>query len=254
MQVIEGLGREPFELTKKYWDILEQYNLVFTAEKEALRRFATADPVPVPRTSFAISMNRLLRACIRACSQTRNMSFEFVAAGDIQLNIAISEDNSVIRIHERWVSMKDALTQLGSIVDMEEGELVDYTVKRLFTDILEKLPRVNFLQEGNAAPPDECMKQEAHRAELRLIQHQRMQIRIIDKTDDGRPGLCVEWAVNARPQHDNARIEVQCHRASRCSLLRDSLLIASDGMCASWHKAASFALYCSWISAKIVDS
>lgn len=229
-QIIEGMGREPFKLTDRLWDILVKYSLVRTAEEEGKQRYEDSRALTVPRTSFAMSVNRLLRACLRACPQTSTMKVEFVDAGQTHLDLYVSKTEPLIRIHKRWLSMAAAIVELGLVGDTMETETVAHTVKRLFSDVLEHLPREVFLQQDNSRLPDSHMKREAHRAEQRLAKYQRMEVRIVETRHEGHTKLGLRWAVNARRQDDNAKIEVQCHQVSRCAHLRDNLLLAEDGM------------------------
>lgn len=162
-------------------------------------------------------------------------------ARQLHLDVAVSEDKRLLRIHERWLHMNDAVEELGLSGQVAEDKVVIFTVKNLFAEVLKQLPPETFHQEGSTRSFKWHMKREINRAEERLVSSQEMKVRVT-VTDSGPPGICVEWTVNARPQDDKAMIEVQCHRASRCSHLRDSLLIASDGKCASPHKATSFGL------------
>lgn len=239
LQTIEGIGRKPFEVSKKCWNILEKKKLVRTAEQEALWRFKHSEEVLVPDPSFGKAVSRLLQACIRACPQANNMEIKFMKAGQLHLNVAISEDKRLLRIHERWLAREDAVAELGLCGKMTEAKVVTFTVKNLFAELLKQLPLETFQQEYIARTSEWYMKREINRAEERLVSNQEMDVRVTDKWVNGRPGLCVEWAVNARPQDDNldAKIEIQCHRVSHCSHLRDSLLIALDGMCDSFKKS-----------------
>lgn len=158
------------------------------------------------------------------------MNIRFMQAGQLHLNVAISEDQRLLRIHERWLSLNDAVEELGLSGNIAENKVVIFTVKNLFANVLEQLPREAFQQEGSARSSEWHMKQEINRAEERLVNKQDMEVRVTNTTENGRPGLRVEWAVNARPQDHNAVIEVQCHLALRCFNLRDDLLISGDGM------------------------
>lgn len=221
-------------MSNKCWKILKMKGLVRNGIEEALWRFGSAEEVPqVPDTSFATSVIRLLRACIKACPQTTNMDIKFMRAGQLHLDLAISNHTPLLRIHERWLSIEDAKTELGLFGNVAEDKVVAITVKHLFAKTLHQLPQDVFQQEGSPRSPDWHENQEKSRAELRLANSQQMQVRIVDGTEPGLPGLCVEWAVNAQEQDDNSWIEVQCHLASKCSHFREKLLIASDGMCAS---------------------
>ncbi|KAG6362559.1 hypothetical protein INS49_007651 [Diaporthe citri] len=227
-QAIEGIGRKPYEVSKKCWDILEKKNLVRTAEEEALRRFKDAKKVPSLNISFGLSVYRLLQACIRACPQAPNTQVRFMRAGQLHIDVAISEDKRLLLVHELWLSMKDAVKELGLSGKMAEDKVVIFTVKNLFADVLQQLPRDAFQQERSVRSSEWHMKQEINRAEERLVNRQEMEVRVFNTSENGRSGLRVGWAVNARPQDDNVMIEVQCHLTSRCSGLRNNLSIAGD--------------------------
>lgn len=224
-------------MSKKCWNILEKKKLVRNAEDEALWRFEHADEEPGPYPSFETSVARLLRACIRACPQAIDAEIEFIKAGQLHLDVVISEDQRLLRIHKRWLSFEDAIVELGLFSKIAEDKVLILAVKNLFADVLEQLPRKAFQQEDDPRSSESHMKREINRAEERLVSYQEMEVRVKHNSHDGRPGLCVEWPVNARRQDNNIMIEVQCHRTSRCSDIRDELLIAKDGKCSHWSKA-----------------
>lgn len=234
-QAIEDLGRSPYEVSKKCWSILEKHNLVRTAEEEALWRFRHAEQVPGPLTRFGHSLSFLLRSFLRACPQTVEMEIKFVQAGQLHLNIALSEDMRLVRINERWLSMKDVIAELGLSGKMAIGGLANLAAKNLFADILLQMPQEAFKREGNDMSAEWHIRREMNRADERLVNYRDLHVRrIISKSDNGSPGLCVEWNANSRQQEDITMIEVQCHRASRCHGLRHEMLIAKDGKCDSW--------------------
>lgn len=232
--MIEGMGRQPFKLTDTLWGILVKHGLVNTAEQEAQRLYEEAPKVRVldDAGSFEMSVYRLLRACIRACPKTASMKVKFVDPGQTHLDLYISmtETGSLIRIHKRWLTMGTAIAELGLVGDMAEADVVAYTVKRLFADVLEHLPRDLFMQQGSSRLPDSHMKQECHRAEQRLVRYQQVEARIVDAPNDVRPGLRLTWKVNAQWQDEPSMIEIQLHRVSECPKLRRKLWIAADGM------------------------
>ncbi|KAJ0120105.1 hypothetical protein J7T55_000958 [Diaporthe amygdali] len=166
--IIEGLGRDGFELHQRYWTLLRSHGLLWTAEEEEQRRFRAAPYVPVPETTFATSVSRLLRACIRACPQTTEMAMSFVQAGQLHLQLSFSEDEQLFRIHERWLRMDTAINELALDDDLEEINIVWYTVKSLFSDALEQLPRQWFVAEDKVKTSEWQRKLEILRAEQRL--------------------------------------------------------------------------------------
>ncbi|KAG8156593.1 hypothetical protein KVR01_013544 [Diaporthe batatas] len=240
LRIIKGMGKQPFHLSDKLWAILNYRLLVNTAEKEAQRRYMKAPIVPVPETTFATSLNRLLEACIRACShsQIMGMELEFVDAGLNHLNLCVFEKTSsleetsswLVRIHKRWLSMDTAVAKLGLIGNVVEARAAVFAAKKLFSDLVRNVPSEKFLQEGSSELPEDHMEQQVQRADQRLENYQMMHVGIVDTTHKGHLGLTVEWTVNDGQQEDLQNIEIQCHRVSRCSRLRDRLLTGKDGI------------------------
>lgn len=166
---------------------------------------------------------------MRACPKTNGVAISFVQAGQLHLHIFYSEAERLFRIHERWLSVDGAIRELGLPDDLVEADIIFHTVKRLFADALEQLPREAFLEEDNARTAEWRRKLEISRAEQRLLNYLRMGNLSIEVITE-RPEFCVRWAVDSRWNLD-AGVEIQCHRASQCSYLRDSVLIAEDGAC-----------------------
>ncbi|POS73773.1 hypothetical protein DHEL01_v207826 [Diaporthe helianthi] len=227
---IEGMGRQPFRLTDKLWGILFHHGLVYSCDKGAQRYYKKAWTVPVPGTTFATSVNRLLQACIRTCPQTSEMTLEFVDPGQVHLDVYIIKAKAEARVHMRWLFLDAVKAVLGLVGGVAEADVAAHAVKSLFSDLLEQVPREIFLQQGCLTLPEYNMKQERHRAEQRLANHRMMEVRIIDQKYESGSGLSVEWAVNSRQPEDDSIIEVQCHRTSTCSHLQDHVLIAADGI------------------------
>lgn len=176
-----------------------------------------------------------------ACPQVAGVGVEikFIQAGQLHLDVIISEDKESLHLHERWLSMEDAVVELGLSGKMAEDKVLVFAVRNLFADVLEQLPREEFHQEDDPRSSESHMKREINRAEERLVSFQEMEVRVNSKNENGRLGLCVEWPVNARRHDDSAVIEIQCHRAPRCTHLRDELLIAEDGKCDPSRKDTS---------------
>lgn len=105
----------------------------------------------------------------------------------------------MVHIHKQWLSIKDAVKELGLSSKMSEDKVVIFTVKNLFADVLKQLPPEVFQIEGNSRSSEWHMKQEINRAQERLVNKQEMKVRVTNKWENGRPGFCVEWAVNAWP-------------------------------------------------------
>ncbi len=227
--IIQGLGCEGTELTNAYWAILRRHDLIHTAEEEEYRRFTAAPPVTAAalESAFATSVQRLLCACVRACPKTNGIAINFVQAGQLHLQLFYSEEERLFRAHERWLSVRGAIDELGLPDDLMELDVVFHTVKRLFAEALEQMPREVFVEEDDVRTGEWRRKLEVSRAEQRLLNYLRMGNLRVD-TVPKRHGLHLRWDFDSRQSFDTG-IEVQCHRASRCSHLRGSLLTAEDG-------------------------
>lgn len=70
-------------------------------------------------------------------------------------------------------------------------------------------------------------KREISLAEQQLLNYFRM-CRVTIGTSVEKPDLWLKWTVDVQGNHQ--MVEVQCHRALSYSHLRDSLLVAEDGM------------------------
>ncbi|KXX81537.1 hypothetical protein MMYC01_202498 [Madurella mycetomatis] len=220
--VIQGLGCEGVELTNMYWAILRRYKLIRTAEEEERRRFTAAPLVTVSKSTFATSVYRLFRACLRACPTTKDMAINFVQAGQLRLQLFFSEAERLFLVHDRWLSVDGAIMELGLPDGLMEADIIFHTVKRLFADALEQLPSDVF-PEDNSKMADGGRELEIKRAEQRLLSHLLLNSSTVH-TILSRPALSLNWVVTSPQQN----FEVQCHKASRCAYLWDSLLTAED--------------------------
>lgn len=225
--IIQGLGCEGVELTKTYWTILRRHKLVRTAEEEECRRFTAAASVTTAAlgSDFAKWVNRLLSACVRACSKTRGIAINFVQAGQLHLQLFYSEAERLLRVHERWLTLHGAIEELGLPDDLVETDVVFHTVKRLFADALDQLPRDLFVEEDKSRTEQWRRMWEVSRTEQRLLDYLRMGDLRVDTIPESL-GLRLTWNVGCR----QPGVEIQCHRAAQCSHLMDGLLTSDDGM------------------------
>jgi hypothetical protein len=214
------------------WTILRRHNLLRTAEEEEQQRFMAAplstDSLPV--STFAVSVRHLLRACGYACPKTKAMAFHFVRAGQLHLQLFYSEAEKLFRVHDRWLSARSAVDELGLPYDLPEADVVFHTVKRLFSDALEQLPvDVFHVAEANDARTAEWRRRlEISLSEQRLLGYLRLfgsSSAVLDSV-----GLLVAWGWWPDAGcGSHTVVEIQCHRASRCAHLLRKLFIAQDG-------------------------
>lgn len=186
-----------------------------------------ADVAETPPTSFATSITRLLRACLRACPQTNHKAIKFVKAGQLHLHIFYSEPEALFSIHERWLTSAGAIQELGLAEDLIESDILFHAVKGLFADALEQLPRDQFQDEDDSRTGEWRRKLEISRSEQRLLNYLRIRD-LVATPSVGLPSIQVAWPVDPR-WNQEATVEIQCHNVSHCTSGRDDLLVAEDG-------------------------
>ncbi|KAI8678820.1 hypothetical protein NCS55_00604500 [Fusarium keratoplasticum] len=119
--IIASLGRQGFALAVEYWDTLASYGLVRTAKSGQRGHFRSATTVTIPRDQFARQMERMLRACLRACPQTSSSKLEFVQAGCLSLRAFFQEkDGGLVRVHERWLHRATVMGGFAFLEDVSE--------------------------------------------------------------------------------------------------------------------------------------
>ncbi len=171
-------------------------------------------------------MANLFAACLSACPKTNDLDFGFVQARQLHLQLFYSESERLFRVHERWLSVRGAIEELGLPDDLTEADTIFHTVKSLFADALCQLPRDVFVEaEDNSRTPEWRRRMEVIRAEQRLLNYLRMG----DLTVDGIPGgLRVRWTLDYQ-QTVNSAVEVQCHLASHCNYRLGCVPTADQG-------------------------
>ncbi|KAH8174636.1 hypothetical protein LIA77_06055 [Sarocladium implicatum] len=219
---IRGLGREKALLTDTYWTILYGHGLLRTAAEKEKDRFVASQTASIPATSFAASISRLLKNCIRLCQKTADISLTFVQAGQLQLPLHYSPENGTLLVHERWLDAATAVDYLGLPESLTEADQVFHAVEKLFTDALAQLPDEVFLGEGHGRTANWRRNQEVCLARQHLLSHFRTKISV---SASGSPAesLRIQWKFDTCWDAD-APVIVQCHRMSECSHLRQKLL------------------------------
>lgn len=156
------------------------------------------------------------------------MTIEFVQAGQLHIQLFFSNDEQLFRIHERWLDLNGAFKELGFPQDLAgPDDVAFHVVKSLFSDALHQLPGEVFREEDDTRTAAWRRRAEIHRAEQRLLNYFRIEVAYHRTSSSSvNPGIEVHWSLSA-----GLEIQIQCHRASRCSSLSNTLLVAEDGAC-----------------------
>ena len=223
-RILQGLGREGYELSQPYWNLLRNYGLVRTAEEEEREQFQRTRAIEKPTEEFAIHVSSLLKAALRSCMVTRDVEICFVRAGTLQLQTIYAHNERLFMIHERFTDLDTAMYGLGLPNNFKFMDAVYHTSKKLFADAIEQLPEALFAKENSSCPTDWHRQLELRLVEQRLINFLRLNdIEVLA----GHNFIRNSWAHSSLPS--DMVVEVQCHDASRCSLSKENVLIAADG-------------------------
>ncbi|KAI9147985.1 hypothetical protein HJFPF1_11806 [Paramyrothecium foliicola] len=225
-QIINGLNREAFQLSEPYWKIMRQKPLLRTAVEEEQLRFQNAIPRPLPNTTFASAVSRLLRACLSACQQTQETTIEFIQAGELCLDLHFNQETRVLRIHERWLSCQWASGTIGLPDGTMEGDIVFHSVKKLFSEAIQQLPLSSFLSTGSVVEGEQQRNLEESRADQRLLEYLCFD-KVANINVSNSLSLTVEWSSGNRSTSD-VKYQIQCHKAFYCSGLRNTTLTYED--------------------------
>ncbi|RAK75472.1 uncharacterized protein BO72DRAFT_347232, partial [Aspergillus fijiensis CBS 313.89] len=101
--ITTSLRREPAGLSKKLWNLLSRYSLVRTPNEQRALLFENSQRSSLQPTQFSKHVQRGLAGCLALCSQTHNLSVEYVSGGDTDVAILFNPDTRCLKIHEKYL-------------------------------------------------------------------------------------------------------------------------------------------------------
>ncbi|KAF4985700.1 hypothetical protein FDECE_16375, partial [Fusarium decemcellulare] len=233
-KIIEGLGRTPFELQNTYWDILNTFNMVRSAEDEQRCRFLAADPLIVPEEDFAQQIDRLLRGILCTCPQTKDTELKFVKAGNLLLQTFYLEEERLIKVHERWLNLDETTKELGIPHSVSEIDVLFCAVTWLYNDILDQILIEKF-SSNDGQPSSWHRETQKNLAFQRLLEHSRVASSVDLETtlNSTSSDLAISWghvgnSASSSSQQGLTRFEIRLHNDSICSHIRKCPLV-EDG-------------------------
>ncbi|KAH9900338.1 hypothetical protein F4778DRAFT_791612 [Xylariomycetidae sp. FL2044] len=226
---IEKLKFIPYELPRSYWSIMKRMGYFHTIEEEFRVRLLRAAAVPIPPTTFAQAVNRLLCSALRICKYTHSPKVQFVGANDCVINTCfLAED--VINVHDRWLSVDTAVEELGISEELAEPDIVRSTVQVLLLDIIREM------SVEETPPPERSllwMKQAYfNRANYRVFDSIRIgtELKFTGKRASSQPplrSLTISWNNQAGWKPDDM-LSIELHRESSCQHLKANRLLSRD--------------------------
>lgn len=224
MVIIEGLGRQGFQLRDGYWSILASKGFVHTADKEQYIRFGGAEVCPIPENCFPKGLDWIIRACFHGCVQTAGIDVQFVNAG--QLGVVVhfaTADWKLLKVHQRWLDMKECIRELGLPDDIGAEDVLFHSAREIFSETLNHLPDAQFTR-GDGHTASWHRKGEKHRADQRILQYLRWR----------NPSFCrltpdeLDSSLLGYPASTMGKI-IQLHRLETCAHLKTRLLTSAIG-------------------------
>ncbi|KAH7133706.1 hypothetical protein EDB81DRAFT_805007 [Dactylonectria macrodidyma] len=227
-KIIQGLDRKGVELPNAYWEVLQKFGLVRTADQEQRRRFLSAEIAIVPQQSYAEEVVRLLRASLRGCAQTSETTVQFVRAGQLSLHTFYVEAEKLFKIHEKWLSREASIQELGLPQHLVEADVLFHVIKRLFSEVLDEVPDDRFDYDENHSNIWH-KKRVLSCTEQRLLDYRGINNRLAltaGGTTQTTSRMTLQWDGDLS-WGDDSLVTVQLHAELTCSHLRD-LLLAKD--------------------------
>jgi hypothetical protein len=166
-------------LTDRYWKLLHKHHLIHTAAEEEHKRFMTAPLAMTPDTAFATAINSHFSACLQACPYTKDMTAEFIQAGQLRLALFFASNEGKFRIHQRYLSLDNTVAELGLPQTVEDMDIKEHVLRQLMTEALYQLPLESFRASASNAQtlktPEDIRDIQIRLAEQRLIESRRLQ-------------------------------------------------------------------------------
>lgn len=225
-KIIEGFGRQGFQLTDAYWKVLKRFNFVRTADDEQRKRFLNSTPALVPGDAFPHDVNRLLQTCLRGCTQTARIVLQFVVAGQLEMDTYYVESENVFKVHDKWLVKENIMEELGLADHVAEIDIVFHVVQRLFSELMDQLPE-KASQQNDPVLSKFLKRQTANICSQRLLEYVRTKSSIMLERSPFEPNaLILNWGwISASGVNDS--VVVQLHLEASCVHLCRNLL-ASD--------------------------
>ncbi len=223
------------ELQVQYWHILSERGFFRTAMEEE-KRFQTAEPISSLQGDFARAMDRLLRRALASCSQTNNTTLKFVNAGSLSPDSHYAEDQDLLKVHAKWLTMHEAFAELGLANERTRmHDVLLITMRKLLTDIMLQIPSSRFRDHENKQSAW-YRSQVISRCDERLLECVRFErdLEFITTRSEGHDSLIVKWNSRSAWAPRSEKICIQAHRVSTCSHLKNCRLIATQGILPSY--------------------
>ena len=99
----ESTGKKPTRLPEGLWSLLRSVSPIRTVEEEQRECFRDAKICALPRSVFARTTDRALRACLALLKATKEIRVLYVNGSTGKLDVFYDTEISTLKIHHRWL-------------------------------------------------------------------------------------------------------------------------------------------------------
>ena len=99
----ESTGKKPTRLPGSLWSLLRSVSPIRTVEEEQRECFRDARICALPRSVFARTIDRALRACLVLLRATKEIRVLYVNGSTGKLDVFYDTETSTLKIHHRWL-------------------------------------------------------------------------------------------------------------------------------------------------------
>ena len=224
------LRKEPVKLPKSLWDLLRPNSAIRTAEEEQINTFQNAPVCSSPNSTFARTVQRVLKACMALSDNTKHVEVSFIHINDNAIDTFFDLEYQVLKTHHRWLDF-DAMHRKYPCRDLLPNNMAGADAPFFCDHIIEELLRKALPTIFRTDP----MSRTTENGILRQIRHclRHMPHSIMLKPMPQNKGLVVTWEDNETESfRKSCRSRVAYHvvlHEERCASARSELLHGDAG-------------------------
>ncbi|KAJ5666551.1 uncharacterized protein N7477_008999 [Penicillium maclennaniae] len=97
------LGKEPVKIPESLWDLIRSDSAIRTAEEEQIILFKNAPVCSPSNSSFSMTVQRVLKACMALSENTKYIRVFFIHIHNSTIDTFFDLEQQVLKIHHRWL-------------------------------------------------------------------------------------------------------------------------------------------------------
>ncbi|RJE22051.1 hypothetical protein PHISCL_05598 [Aspergillus sclerotialis] len=143
--ITECLRKEPVGISEVLWNILRKGRLIRTPGEERIAQFRNAQPIPAPKSVFARTVQRMLKASLLLSEHTKGLDAVFVDCGHSDIDVLFEPNSKQFKIHKKWLDYHATHREYPCRVSASDRKEPDgyfycgHIVERLYRRSIEEL-------------------------------------------------------------------------------------------------------------------